>query len=265
MLSNNLKLAVEAALEAGRTILEIYKSDDFEINIKSDKSPLTIADIKSHNIISECLQKTGIPILSEEGRNIPYNIRKNWNLFWMVDPIDGTKEFINRNGEFTVNIALIENHKPVMGVVYAPVLKNLYFSEKNLGSYKAENIESYIDLKNSNLIDLSISSYPDVYTLVVSKSHMNQETQKFLDDKKIEHGQISLASFGSSLKICKVADGIANCYPRLGPTMEWDTAAAHAVAEFAGCKVLLLDNKTILNYNKSNLLNPFFTVIGSQE
>ena len=130
MLSNNLKLAVEAALEAGRTILEIYKSDDFEINIKSDKSPLTIADIKSHNIISECLQKTGIPILSEEGRNIPYNIRKNWNLFWMVDPIDGTKEFINRNGEFTVNIALIENHKPVMGVVYAPVLKNLIFRKR---------------------------------------------------------------------------------------------------------------------------------------
>jgi 3'(2'), 5'-bisphosphate nucleotidase len=178
----------------------------------------------------------------------------------MVDPIDGTKEFIKRNGEFTVNIALIENQKPIIGVVYAPDLKDLYFAERGVGSYKMENILSIEDTQKAKRIDLSKSIYPEIYTMVVSKSHMNEQTQHFVDEKEQEFGEIATASFGSSLKICKVAEGSAHCYPRFGPTMEWDTAAAHAIAKFSNASVTKEDGDTELDYNKKSLLNTNFIV-----
>tara|TARA_B100000989_G_C19459916_1_gene435747 strand:+ start:24 stop:647 length:624 start_codon:yes stop_codon:yes gene_type:complete len=201
-----------------------------------------------------------LPLLSEEGAVIPYTERINWKRFWMVDPIDGTKEFIKRNGEFTVNIAIVEKQNSVLGVVYAPALKELYFAEQGLGSYKVEGISSYEKFEENNFKNLSKSIYPDLYTLVVSKSHKNHKTQDFVNEKEKELGTIAIASFGSSLKICKVADGSAHCYPRFGPTMEWDTAAAHAVASFSGNKVVQADGITQMRYNKKNLLNPFFII-----
>lgn len=259
-LSEELELAIRAALKAGEAIMEIYNDEDFEVEFKSDNSPLTKADKAAHEIIKSYLSNSSLPILSEEGSEIPYAERKNWKRFWMVDPIDGTKEFIKRNGEFTVNIALIENQKPILGVVYAPALKDLYFAEKGVGSFKMENITSIEDKYNSERIELTKSVYPETYTLVVSKSHMNKETQEFVDLKEKEFGKIATASFGSSLKICKVAEGNAHCYPRFGPTMEWDTAAAHAIAIFANNNVNKANTTLNLKYNKENLLNPNFIV-----
>ena len=259
-LSEELELAIRAALKAGAAIMEIYKGEDFEVEFKSDNSPLTKADKTAHEIINSYLSDSSLPILSEEGADIPYSERKNWKCFWMVDPIDGTKEFIQRNGEFTVNIALIEDQKPILGVVYAPALKDLYFADQGVGSVKMENISSIEETYKSKSIDLSQSSYPETYTLVVSKSHMNEETQKFIDLKEKEFGEISTISFGSSLKICKVAEGSAHCYPRFGPTMEWDTAAAQAIASFSGNNVLQHDKCIEVEYNKAVLLNPFFIV-----
>jgi 3'(2'), 5'-bisphosphate nucleotidase len=259
-ISKKLKIAIEAALKAGEVIMDIYQNANFEIEFKKDNSPLTTADNASHELINKILQDSNYPVLSEEGKSIPYSDRRTWNSFWMVDPIDGTKEFIKRNGEFTVNIGFIQNHKPVLGVVYAPVLKHLYFAEEGSGSFKVENITSLKDFNENELIDLTKSTYPSIYTLVVSKSHMNSETQDFVNKKEREHHAIKMASFGSSLKICKVADGSAHCYPRFGPTMEWDTAAAHAIARLANCNITKEDLVTSLKYNKENLLNPFFIV-----
>jgi len=259
ILSNNLIKAIKAALKAGEMIMEIYQSGDFSMVLKNDLSPLTKADTVAHKTIKKSL-RTSLPILSEEGSNIDYSERKNWSKFWMVDPIDGTKEFIKRNGEFTVNVALIENQIPTIGVVYVPAKCVLYFAEKDLGSFKVNGIESFEDLKNSDIIDLSKSIYPKCYTIVVSKSHMNEETQKYVDKKEKDYGKIICHSYGSSLKICKVADGSAHCYPRFGPTMEWDTAAAHAIAVFSNCKVFDSKNKSEVIYNKENLTNPFFIV-----
>jgi len=259
-LSKELELAINAALKAGLVIMEIYEAEDFEIELKGDSSPLTKADIAAHEIIKLYLSSASIPLLSEEGTDTPYEKRKNWKRFWMVDPIDGTKEFIKRNDEFTVNIALIENQTPILGVVYAPALKVLYFAEQGFGSFKVEGVKSKENIDKNKLIDLSKSTYPDIYTLVVSKSHMNADTQKYVDNKEIVHGTVATASFGSSLKICKVADGSAHCYPRFGPTMEWDTAAAHAIASIAGNKVVQFDEVSQIIYNKKKLLNPYFII-----
>ena len=259
-LSKNLEIAIKAALKAGEEIMAIYTSKNFEVEFKNDNSPLTKADKISHQVISDHLSKTQYPLLSEEGASINYEIRKNWNKFWLIDPIDGTKEFIKRNGEFTVNIALIENNAPVLGVVYCPALKILYFSEKEKGSFKILDISLFEEIDDKTTHDLSESAYPDIYTMVVSKSHMNDDTQSYVDLKEKEYGQIETASYGSSLKICKVADGSAHCYPRFGPTMEWDTAAAHAIALFANCKITQADEVTEVIYNKKNLLNPYFII-----
>ncbi len=249
-------------MAAGKKIMEIYNSGNFAVELKQDNSPLTKADKASHKIITDILASSNLPILSEEGDNNLYTERKTWQSFWMIDPIDGTKEFIKRNGEFTVNVAFIQNNTPVLGVVYAPVTKELYFAEHSLGAIKIENISNFDQLENSSYIDLSNSDQhlPKTFTLVVSKSHMNQETGDYIHKMKREHGSVVSKSFGSSLKICKVAEGHAHCYPRFGPTMEWDTAAAHAVATYAGCKMFTAESSETLSYNKENLLNPFFIV-----
>jgi len=243
-----LETATIAAREAGKKILEIYESGDFSVEAKADNSPLTLADKASHQAIVEHLEKTELPILSEEGRDVSYDERKHWEYFWMIDPLDGTKEFIKKNGEFTVNIALINRHKPVMGVVYPPVLNEMYTAIEGKG---AKLNGDPISTSGKSLNDESLKA-------VASRSHMNEATQMFVD--RLKNPQI--VSKGSSLKLLMVATGQADVYPRFGPTMEWDTAAAHIVVEEAGGQVLLTDQSATLSYNKQNLLNPYFLVLG---
>ena len=257
-----LKIAIDAALQAAKKIVEIYQSDDFDIQLKSNDSPLTKADIASHNIIESYLKETQIPILSEEGKDIPYDIRKKWSRLWIVDPIDGTKEFIKRNGEFTVNIALVENQLPTIGVIYAPILNDLYFSSHALGAYKVK-----VDLDNysvvsliENGIQLPIERQEDRYTIVASRSHLSTETDDFIDEMKSKHADIYMISKGSSLKICMVAEGLADCYPRFSPTMEWDTAAGQAICSASGFELIDWKSKSVLRYNRPNLRNDWFIV-----
>jgi 3'(2'), 5'-bisphosphate nucleotidase len=256
-----LVTSVKAAIEAGLEILKIYNTD-FDIEYKDDKSPLTIADKKAHNIISSYLEKTDIPILSEEGRAIPFSERSTWKKLWIVDPLDGTKEFIKKNDEFTVNIALVEDHSPIMGVIYAPVLDIVYYGEKGNGSFKVSEASSYFNnieelFKNSN--PLPMVTTRDYFGVVASRSHMSDETQAFIDD--LNHENIKIVSKGSSLKLCMVAEGEAEIYPRFAPTSEWDTAAGHAIVSAMGGKVVKAKNpdENVI-YNKEDILNPWFIV-----
>lgn len=262
MLHKNTKLAVEAAIEAGKRILEIYHSGDFDVELKGDDSPLTKADIAAHHIIKDTLATTKIPLLSEEGKSISYVDRKDWKQLWIVDPIDGTKEFIKRNGEFTVNIALIDNQVPIAGVIFAPVLGDLYFSEEGVGSFKV-NIE--LDAFNVERDLLKARKLPleredKTFTVVASRSHMSPETEDYVQKMKDEYGNVRLISKGSSLKLCMVAEGSADCYPRFAPTMEWDTAAGQAICMHAGFEVIDWITKENMLYNRENLLNNWFLV-----
>ncbi len=257
-----LKIAIEAALQAAKKIVEIYQSDDFDVQLKSDDSPLTKADIASHNIIESLLKETQIPILSEEGKDIPFEVRKKWSQLWIVDPIDGTKEFIKRNGEFTINIALVENQRPTLGVIYAPILNDLYFSLDGMGAYKVKvDLENYfVDSLIENRIQLPIKRQEDTYTIVASRSHLSTETEDFIEEMKSKHGEIQMISKGSSLKLCMVAEGLADCYPRFAPTMEWDTAAGQAICSASGFKLIDWHSKSVLKYNRPNLRNDWFIV-----
>ena len=257
-----LNIAITAALEAGKVILEIYKSDDFEVEVKGDNSPLTRADTASHNVIMSNLETTNIPVLSEEGRDIPYKERKAWKQLWIVDPIDGTKEFIKRNGEFTVNIALIENNRPLMGVIFVPVTGELYFSAKEMGAFKvAVDLEDYdLDALQSKANKLPFQREDKTFTIVASRSHMSVETESYVQQMRDIHGDVKLISKGSSLKLCMVAEGTANCYPRFAPTMEWDTSAGQAICEHAGFEVIDWDTKKNMLYNREELLNNWFLV-----
>jgi 3'(2'), 5'-bisphosphate nucleotidase len=276
-MNTNLHLlkAIQASTQAGQAILDVYHSD-FSVEYKTDSSPLTLADKRSHEVIVKHLSEFDIPILSEEGKNIPYAERKTWNQLWIVDPLDGTKEFIKRNGEFTVNVALVENHKPVMGVIFVPDKNVLFFAIDGLGAYKLDTnvfpevLESNQPNKNpeerlnqilqlADRLPANDSPLP-VYTIVGSRSHQTPELQAFIEEKRRELGNIEFIAAGSSQKFCVVAEGRANTYPRLGPTMEWDTAAGQAIAENAGAKVIRYDNQRPLTYNKEDLYNPFFIV-----
>tara|TARA_B110000240_G_scaffold150870_1_gene167151 strand:+ start:1412 stop:2200 length:789 start_codon:yes stop_codon:yes gene_type:complete len=261
-MKNLLNTAITAALEAGKAILEIYHSGEFDVEIKGDKSPLTRADIASHNVIMSFLSKTDIPVLSEEGRDISYQDRKDWKQLWIVDPIDGTKEFIKRNGEFTVNIALIEDQKTSIGVIYVPVTGDLYFSSKEIGAYKVTiNIDNFdIETLILNGDKLPLHREDKTFTVVASRSHMSTETEIYVQEMREEHGEVHLISKGSSLKLCMVAEGIADCYPRFAPTMEWDTAAGQAICERAGFKVIDWETKQEMLYNRKELLNNWFLV-----
>ncbi|WP_321369283.1 3'(2'),5'-bisphosphate nucleotidase CysQ [uncultured Draconibacterium sp.] len=262
----DITLALNAAVRAGEKILEVYNdpNSNFSVERKADNSPLTIADKMSHEVIAGFLQSSSYPVLSEEGKEISYNERKEWQKFWLVDPLDGTKEFIKRNGEFTVNIALVEKGSPVMGVIYVPVTRTLYFGELGTGAWKMElqdiGTELTIDELKEQGIKIPVTDSERQFTVVGSRSHSNEETAAFIKSLEEEHGEIEIMSKGSSLKICMVAEGSADIYPRFGPTMEWDTGAGHAIAAAAGKNVTLADHKTPLKYNKENLLNPFFIV-----
>ncbi len=258
-----LNLALQAALKAGSEICEVYRHETIQWEFKEDQTPLTRADQRAHRAIVRVLEPSGLPVLSEEGKNIPYAERKNWDTFWLVDPLDGTKEFIKRNGEFTVNIALIDRQQPVLGIIYVPVLETCYAGIVGQGAWIIKNIKqmprSGDALKHAQSLPLPIQK-PAFLRIVGSRSHMSGETLQFVENLKAEHPDIEMVSMGSSLKFCLVAEGSADIYPRFGPTMEWDTAAGHAIALAAGKKVTLTDQTTPLSYNKENLLNPWFIV-----
>ncbi|MDT0690795.1 3'(2'),5'-bisphosphate nucleotidase CysQ [Salegentibacter sp. F188] len=258
-----LETAIQASIEAGKRIMEIYKNEDFEIVAKEDDSPLTKADLASHNIIMSYLEQLEIPILSEEGKDLSYKNRKDWSKLWIVDPIDGTKEFIKRNGEFTVNIALVEDQKPVLGVIYVPALEELYFAAKGVGSYKVDKITEFSGVQEllKTAIKLPITFERGNYTVVASKSHLSSETKEYINSLENEHGKVDTISVGSSLKLCMVAEGKADCYPRFAPTMEWDTAAGQAICTYAGKKVIDYETKEEMLYNRENLLNNWFLVV----
>lgn len=261
-MNNLLKTAILAALEAGKAIIEIYNSGEFEVEIKGDKSPLTRADKASHNVIMSFLTKTNIPVLSEEGNQIPFEERNNWKRLWIVDPIDGTKEFIKRNGEFTVNIALIENQSPIIGVVFVPALGDLYFSTSENGAFMTNvSLNDFeINLITSNAFKLPFKRKDSTFTIVASRSHMSTETENYINEMREIHGDVNLISKGSSLKLCMVAEGQADCYPRFAPTMEWDTAAGQAICEHAGFDVIDYKTKDTMLYNRKELLNNWFLV-----
>ena len=247
-----LDLAKTASLQAGEKIIKVYESEDFGVQQKDDNSPLTLADQASHQTICDHLVKTDIPILSEEGKDVSFEERRNWKTYWLIDPLDGTKEFIKRNGEFTVNIALMQENHPILGVVYAPVLDWLYWGVEGQGAYKS--IGGEFAKITTEKPDLTASQLK----IVASRSHLNQETKDFLATLK----EPEIVSMGSSLKFMLVAEGKAHLYPRYAPTMEWDTAAAHAVVEAAGGYIYKEPGRQQFEYNKENLLNPHFLVSG---
>lgn len=258
-----LKTIILTALKAGAAIMEIY-AKDFDIEYKDDKSPLTEADTASNKIIVESLKaNTPYPIISEEEKEVPYEIRSQYERYWLIDPIDGTKEFIKRNGEFTVNIALIENGVPIMGVVYAPAIEELYFADKEKGAYKASGIKPTDEAPtvHSKRIKLEKGAPPKgKIRVVASKSHLSPETSEYIDGLKKDYVEVEVVSKGSSLKLCMVAEGSADTYPRFAPTMEWDTGAGQAICEIAGYTVVNYPEMTHLRYNRENMLNGWFLV-----
>ncbi len=247
---------VEIARDAGRKILAIYNTE-FDIEHKDDKSPLTNADMASHHTIVHALTALtpDIPVLSEESAKLPYEQRKQWTTYWLVDPLDGTREFIKRNGEFTVNIALISNHKSILGVIHVPVLDIDYFAWQGGGAFKAEH--------GGKAANISVKSLDDNKLVVAgSRSHGSEEMQNYLEKLSASYSEIDTMSMGSSLKFCLVAEGKADLYPRLGLTSEWDTAAAQCIVEEAGGHVTKTDMSTLEYNTKDSLLNPFFFVFG---
>lgn len=240
------------ARAAGAAIMDIYDGDH-GVEFKDDKSPLTAADKAAHRVIVAGLEELtpDIPILSEEGRDIPYDLRKKWSCFWLVDPLDGTKEFIKRNGEFTVNIALIEVRKPVFGVVYVPVQDTLYWGGQEQGAWCQKGQGP------AKTIRVRVADSAKGLTVVMSRSHPSPELEEYLKTIHVADA----VSVGSSLKLCTVAEGRADLYPRLGPTMEWDTGAGHAIVLAAGGTLTTQEGSAFI-YNKEELLNPYFFVKG---
>ena len=244
------------AKDAGSVIMDIYNRD-VDVEFKNDRSPLTEADKKSNELIIQSLElfHPNIPIISEENSEISYSQRSSWGEFWLIDPLDGTKEFIKRNGDFTVNIALIRDGFPVLGVVYLPVDEILYCAEKGSGAFK--------EVRSGNLSKIFNGVHYDELErikVVASRSHITDEVKEFVEGLKNEGKEVEMISVGSSLKLCLVAEGSANIYPRFGPTMEWDTGAAQAVVMESGREVLNFETNELLNYNKKSLLNPWFIV-----
>jgi 3'(2'), 5'-bisphosphate nucleotidase len=248
---------LEIAQTAADEIIGVYESADFGVETKADSSPLTEADRRSNAAIVSKLRREfpEIPILSEETSAVSYEVRKHWDTFWLIDPLDGTKEFIKRNGEFTVNMALIRSETPVFGIVGRPVGGEIYYGGKEFGSYRRSCDGSVTRLHNPH-------HYTDLAEVLVvgSRSHLTDEVMEFVEELRRSGKKVDFLTAGSSLKLCLVAEGKAAVYPRLGPTMEWDTAAAHAVVLGAGRSVLNYETRLPLRYNKENLLNPWFIV-----
>jgi 3'(2'), 5'-bisphosphate nucleotidase len=259
LFSSNISQIIDIAEKAGNSIMEIYSQDNFSTTYKDDYSPLTLADITSHKLIEENLKglRPKIPILSEESSNISYEDRCSWEAYWLIDPLDGTKEFINKNGEFTVNIALVVNAMPILGVVHAPSLDITYYAIKGMGAFKKT--------ANKLIEKITVCDHRKrALKIVISRSHRGKRLESFLENINSETGEIEYIKMGSSLKFCIVAEGIAHLYPRLSPTMEWDTAAAQCIVEEAGGVVTDMAGNQI-RYNKKSLLNEDFIVLSSTE
>ena len=263
-MKKNYEIALRAAIEGGKEILKIYESNEIHIELKEDNSPLTLADKAANKIIIDFLKKTKIPIISEENKQLNYQTRKQWNSCWIVDPLDGTKEFIKKNGEFTVNIALCLNGSPIFGVIYVPVTRAIYYAiVKDEKAFKTALDEDHnINTKFYEESDRIYPSNPSekLIRVVGSRSHMNKETTFFINELKKEYSEVEIVSKGSSLKFCLVAEGKADVYPRFAPTMEWDTAAGHAICKAVGLNVIAQNTNKEVYYNKKNLLNPYFLV-----
>jgi 3'(2'), 5'-bisphosphate nucleotidase len=280
LLRDCLLAAIRAAKAAGDAILTVYRGE-FDVEYKEDRSPLTLADRRAHSIIKEHLSEEDlrdIPLLSEEGKSIPYELRKGWEHFWLVDPLDGTKEFVKRRDEFTVNIALIRAGKPILGVVLVPAKELLYFAMERLGSFKIERPEvvrgigqglAATSSRDSLLEDFLHSAQPlpmlrtgcaekDRLTVIGSRSHGTEALDDFVRRARQKFKEVKLISAGSALKFALVAEGNADLYPRFGPTMEWDTAAGQCLVEQSGGTVLELGEQMPLTYNRKELLNPYF-------
>jgi len=263
-MDQNLKIAIQAAVHGGAEIMKIYQKEDLGVEYKEDNSPLTLADKKCNDIINTYLIKTEFPIISEESRQLSFDERRNWESCWIVDPLDGTKEFVKRNGEFTVNIALVKNGKPRLGVIYVPDTKELYFADVHVKSAFKVQLSSHevnaddLDLSSSLIHPNKVES--NNIKVVGSRSHMNDATQNFVESLKDSKSNVEIVSKGSSLKFCLVAEGRADVYPRFAPTMEWDTAAGQAICEAVGLEVISKETDKPLLYNKENLLNPWFIV-----
>ena len=244
--------------------MEIYAQEDLGVEYKDDNSPLTLADKKCNDVINSYLIKTAHPIISEENRQMDYSERKDWDTCWIVDPLDGTKEFVKRNGEFTVNIALVKQGKPFLGVIYVPDTKELYVADviqKKTGKFSLDQHEVIVeDLDmDANLIGPK-NAGTELVRVVGSRSHMSKATEDFVGSLKGIYEKVDIVSKGSSLKFCLVAEGKADVYPRFAPTMEWDTAAGQAICEAVGLQVISKETDKPLLYNKENLLNPWFIV-----
>ena len=267
-----LPCAFNAAVRAGAEIMKVYNSSEYNVEFKSDKSPLTIADRLAHNKIKEMLGETRIPILSEEGREILYDERKNWEMFWLVDPLDGTKEFIKRNNEFTVNIALMVDNRCVGAIVYVPYLGKVYFAEQGGGAKLLEGVQpdenaSYSDADirhRAQSLPLAAAAH-DTFRVAVSRSHQTVSTKRYVDKMREKHPDLELIEQGSSYKFCLIAEGVIDYYPRTTRTYEWDTAAAELILVEAGGTVRSLPKREKLQYNKSNLSNPWFECCGFKE
>ncbi|MCX6277876.1 MAG: 3'(2'),5'-bisphosphate nucleotidase CysQ [Bacteroidetes bacterium] len=261
-----LKIAIEASIKAGKAIMTVYSQPVIEAVAKDDLSPLTLADQQANDIILRHLAPTGIPVLSEESLKESWEVRKSWKQCWIVDPLDGTKEFIKRNGDFTVNIALVVHGKPVMGIIFAPATGEIYFGMADSGAFKTIlSSEKRFTVTAEEVISLAkriplLDTSSDVFKVVASRSHRNSETDAYISGIEQKYAPVRIISRGSSLKICMVADGSASVYPRFAPTMEWDTAAGHAIAAAAGCRVFNPGTNKSLTYNKERLENPYFIV-----
>lgn len=270
--------AIPAALAAGRAIMAVHGTSA-GVREKADRSPVTEADLRAHAIIVEVLSATGLPVLSEEGPAVPAAERQGWARYWLVDPLDGTKEFLRKSDDFTVNIALMARqgarvpegsedplgtHAPVAGVLYVPARDRLYFAWQGGGAYRLERAGTFAGRPAYELAALAqrlpMPRSHEAFTIVASRSHASPETEAFIRRMREQHAAVELVSMGSALKICLVAEGAADVYPRYAPTMEWDTAAGHAIAQEAGHDLIDVTTDAPLRYNKHELVNPWFIV-----
>ncbi|MFH0893150.1 MAG: 3'(2'),5'-bisphosphate nucleotidase CysQ [Bacteroidota bacterium] len=258
-LQNLIESAIIASVDAGKEILQIYNSEELGVELKSDLSPLTLADKAAHELIVNKLRSSGFPVVSEEGEIPGYSERSNYDYYWLLDPLDGTKEFINKNGEFTVNIALLKGNILLAGVVYVPVHDLLYFSFPEGKAYKLENasLEVVTNITRSAEV-LPLLQDISAYTIIASRSHLNQETLCWIAEARVKHAEIQLISAGSSMKFCRLAEGAAHVYPRFGRTAEWDTAAGHAILKASGGRVVDAKSKEEIQYNKPEMYNQGF-------
>ena len=260
MYHNLIPPACEAAVKASGVIMSVYQSENLSVRSKADLSPVTRADRLAHQLICASLEPLGLPVLSEEGRQIPYEERKHWARYWLVDPLDGTREFIAGNGEFTVNIALMEQHTPVWGVIAIPVQKRLYYGGRDFGVFCADwsGKQQSFEEMHSRRRKLPLYHEHGVYRVACSRSHLDEATLAYVETIKAHHPALELMRVGSSVKYCLIAEGAAHAYPRFGTTMEWDTAAGQALLQGCGKNIYRIADNEPLTYNKADLRNPDF-------